>query len=217
MFTGIVNHTGDVDAPLAKGNGVQIYSSFAYGDITIGDSIACDGICLTVVDKGVIGVPKPWCLKRWFAYRHRRRSCWFNVELSPETMARTTAARWFTGAHSIPVNLERALRMGDTLDGHIVSGHVDGLATLIDITPAGDSYILTLEAPEPLAKFIAPKGSVTLDGVSLTVNTVEKARFQVNIIPHTWAVTTLGERKAGDALNMEVDMIARYVARLMEK
>ena len=156
-----------------------------------GDSIACNGACLTVTEVHKDG---------------------FSTVLSDETL-RCTAPRWNVGD---TLHLEQAARLGDRLDGHLVSGHVDGLARITAITPAAESHTVELEAPPHLAKMIASKGSVTLDGVSLTVNTISGQRFTVNIIPHTWAVTSFSHRAIGDTINFEIDLIARYVARLME-
>jgi riboflavin synthase len=158
--------------------------------IDIGASIACSGICLTVID---------------------RQEHWFEVAASAETMAVTTLGSWQQGDR---INLERALCLGDELGGHIVSGHVDGLAVITSITPAGDSHVVWLEAPQALAKFVAPKGSVALDGVSLTVNAVKGNAFSLNIIQHSWDVTGWGQAVVGQKMNMEIDMLARYVARL---
>lgn len=193
MFTGIISSIGTIVSAEQRGDlRLTIACDFAQESLHIGESIACNGACLTVVEKGNGG---------------------FAVDLSAETVARSASGRWRQGGK---VNLERSLRLGDTLDGHMVSGHVDGLAVIHAITASGGSYILAIDAPEALSRFIAEKGSVTLDGVSLTVNKVENSRFWVNIIPHTWQVTTLGERKAGDALNLEIDLIARYVDRLVK-
>lgn len=192
MFTGIVNTTGTVTAAKAEAGDLRLTVACPLADIDLlpGASVACAGACLTVAEAGS-GV--------------------FSATLSAETLSCTAPHHWRQGAR---INIEAALRVGDALGGHLVTGHVDGLAKLLEIKPSKDSHVLVLEAPEALKRFIAAKGSVTLDGVSLTVNTVENTRFTVNIIPHTWQVTTLGERKAGDLLNMEVDMIARYLDRL---
>lgn len=176
---------------------MEIACPYAPDAIAPGDSIACNGVCLTVTE----------CMPDQEGSR-------FSVDVSGETLSCTTLADWQVG---MPVNLEMALRMGDLLGGHLVSGHVDGLATLFSIEKVGESHILWLEAPESLQYTIAQKGSVALDGVSLTVNRVDGNRFSVNIIPHTWTHTTLGERKTGDRLNLEIDLIARYVARLHER
>lgn len=195
MFTGIITDIGRVSAVEARGDmRARIETAYDMDRVDIGASIACDGICLTVVDKG---------------------PGWFAVDVSAETLDRTNigARGWTPGQR---LNLERALRVGDELGGHIVSGHVDGVARIVDVRPEGDSLRLTLEAPADLARFIAPKGSVALNGTSLTVNEVEGRRFGVNLIPHTQAVTTWGQARAGDAVNLEIDTLARYVARLAE-
>ena len=192
MFTGIITDLGHVRAIEKRGDTrIEIETSYDPATIDIGASIACSGPCLTVVGKG----PN-----------------WFAVEASAETLARTTLGGWRVGH---PVNLERAIKVGDELGGHIVSGHVDGVAHVASITPEGDSMRFEFEAPAEFKNYVASKGSVALDGVSLTVNGVDGARFGVNIISHTRKVTTFGALKAGDRVNMEVDMIARYVARLV--
>jgi riboflavin synthase len=160
--------------------------------IDIGASIACNGVCLTVTETG---------------------EDWFDVSISAETLSKSTLGGWAEGA---AVNLERALKVGDELGGHIVSGHVDGVAEIVATRDEGESTRYTFRAPGDLARFIAPKGSVALDGTSLTVNEVEGAEFGVNIIPHTKEVTTWGALKAGDRVNLEVDTMARYVARLQD-
>lgn len=191
MFTGIITDIGTVSDVLPGGNArVTIVTHYDMARVALGDSIACSGVCLTVVEKG---------------------SSWFAAEVSPETRACTTAELWKKGTR---VNLEQALRMGDALGGHMVSGHVDGLAEVIEVQAANGAHVLTLEAPAALARFIAEKGSVTLDGVSLTVNAVQGVRFTVNIIPHTLQHTTLGDVAKGATLNLEVDMLARYAERL---
>jgi riboflavin synthase len=197
MFTGIITDLGRVRR-LQRGTGPEsgceltIATAYPVDEIALGASIACSGPCLTVVaiEPGV-----------------------FTVEASAETLARTTLGEWTEGT---PVNLERALRLGDELGGHLVSGHVDGVAQLVERRPEGDSIRFTIEAPAELARYIAPKGSVALDGVSLTVNEVEGGRFGVNIIPYTLAHTSLGEARPGQRLNLEIDTIARYVARLLD-
>jgi riboflavin synthase len=193
MFTGIITDVGKV-AAIEKRGDTRIRIETAYDTATVapGASIACSGPCLTVVDKG---------------------PGWFAVDASAETVARTTLGGWAPGTL---VNLERALRVGDELGGHIVSGHVDGVARVLDTAPEGDSVRFVFEAPEDLERFIAPKGSVALDGVSLTVNEVDGVRFGVNIIAHTRRHTTFGRLGAGDRVNLEIDMLARYVARLRE-
>ena len=192
MFTGIITDVGRVRSIERSGDTrFTIETVFDMETVPIGASIANNGVCLTVVDKG---------------------PGWFAVQASGETLSKTTLGGWAEGTR---VNLERAMRLGDELGGHIVSGHVDGVATVAEVRPDGESVRLTFEAPAGLAKYVAPKGSVALDGVSLTVNEVDGARFGVNIIPHTQVATTFGGLKPGDAVNMEIDMLARYVARLV--
>lgn len=194
MFTGIISNIGTItNSQQLADLRLSISCGFSPESIKLGNSIACNGCCLTVVE----------ILKNGFA-----------VELSKETISRTVPGSWATGQN---LNLERPLKLGDTLDGHMVSGHVDGLATIKSIETSGGSHIITLESPSELAPFIAQKGSVTLDGISLTVNNVENSEFTVNIIPHTWQNTTLNERKTGSQLNLEIDIIARHIARLMKK
>ena len=194
MFTGIVTDVGRVAAVERRGDTrFEIATAWDTSGIALGASISCSGACLTVV---------------------AMRPGAFAVEASAETLACTTLGGWREGS---AVNLERALRVGDELGGHIVSGHVDGVAKTVSRRPEGDSVRFTFEAPDSLARFVASKGSVALDGVSLTVNEVEGARFGVNIIPHTLSHTTLGELRAGDAVNMEIDMLARYLARQLEE
>lgn len=193
MFTGIISDIGTITKAEQGGDlRLEVTCSYKPESIKLGDSIACNGVCLTVVA----------ILKNGFA-----------VELSAETVTRTAKDSWQV---SKKLNLERSLKIGDTLDGHLVSGHIDGVATIKNIEKSGDSHILTIESPPELSRFIAQKGSVTLDGISLTVNYVQNTVFTVNIIPHTWANTTLGEHKPGDPLNLEIDMLARYVARMSE-
>jgi len=194
MFTGIVTDVGRVRAveDAAVGRRLTIATALDLADVALGASIACNGCCLTVVAKG---------------------ADWFAADASGETLDCTTLGDWREGR---AVNLERPLCVGDELGGHIVQGHVDGVATLEDIEPEGDNHRLTLAAPADLARFIAPKGSATLDGVSLTVNEVDGSRFGVNIIPHTWAATAFAETPAASAVNLEIDVLARYAARLME-
>ncbi len=192
MFTGIIQSIGTIAAIDRKGDWtMRVASDLPLDAVALGASIACSGICLTVIAKDENK---------------------FTAQLSAETLSKTTAAGWDVGTR---LNLERALRLGDELGGHIVSGHVDAVASVIDRQPDGDSLRFLFEAPAAFAKFLAPKGSVTLDGVSLTVNAVDGARFGVNIIPHTQTATTLGDRRAGDAVNFEIDVIARYVERMM--
>jgi riboflavin synthase len=199
MFTGIVSDIGEVVAVEERAEGLRrltVACGYDLDTIAIGASIACSGPCLTVVSKE----------------RRGNRGC-FAVEAAAETLALTSAGRWRAGTR---LNLERAMKIGDELGGHIVTGHVDGLATLRVREDLTAMARLTFEAPAPLARFIAPKGSVALDGVSLTVNSVAGNAFSVLILPHTLAVTTIGAAHAGDACNLEVDMMARYAARLME-
>ena len=193
MFTGIVTDIGDIRSLERRGDlRARIGTGYDTSGIDIGASIACSGVCLTVVQIG---------------------PDWFDVEISAETLDKTNIGQWAVGQK---INLERALKVGDELGGHIVSGHVDGLAEIIEMRPEGDSVRFVFDAPRALARFIAPKGSVALDGTSLTVNEVEDTRFGVNIIPHTQDVTTWSASKVGDKVNLEIDTLARYVARLAE-
>ncbi len=196
MFTGIVTDVGEVLKVDRAGDlHARIATSYDPATIDIGASIACDGVCLTVVALG--SDPRPW----------------FDVTISGETVSKTNVGGWTPGRR---VNLERALRLGDELGGHIVSGHVDGVAEVLSVRDEGESTRIRFRAPRPLARFIAPKGSVALDGTSLTVNEVEGEEFGVNLIPHTKEVTTWGRIRAGDTVNLEIDTLARYVARLAE-
>jgi riboflavin synthase len=198
MFTGIVTDIGEVIGVEKRGDTrFTIACGYAPESIAIGASIACSGCCLTAIEMG----------------RLQDGRGTFAVEASAETLNVTSLKNWKVGTR---INLERALKMGDELGGHIVSGHVDGLGEILSITPEGDSLRFRFQAPGAIARFIAPKGSVTLDGTSLTVNEVEGSTFGVNIIPHTLKVTTWGTAKAGDTVNIEIDMLARYVARLAE-
>lgn len=199
MFTGIITDIGRVSRVQTTGEGsgegrrFEIETAFDMNDIDIGASIACAGACMTVVDKG---------------------DGWFAVEVSAESLSKTTLGSWGEGA---AMNLERAMRLGDELGGHIVSGHVDGVGELVGREADGDSQRYTFRAPVDLAKYLAPKGSITIDGVSLTINEVDGAEFGINLIPHTQTATTLGALVPGDHVNMEIDMLARYVARLLGK
>ncbi len=196
MFTGIVTDQGEVLALRQDGDlRARIATQYDVGRIDIGASISCEGVCLTVVDLGTS--PRNW----------------FDVQISAETVSKTNLSGWQVGS---VINLERALKVGDELGGHIVSGHVDGVAEVVGVTPEGDSLRVRFRAPEALARFIAPKGSIALNGTSLTVNEVEGAEFGINFIPHTRAVTTWGTVALGDRVNLEVDTMARYVARLRE-
>jgi riboflavin synthase len=194
MFTGIVTDIGTVRSVEKRGDThIVVATHFDVAEVPIGASVACSGVCLTVVEKGTADSP------------------WFAVTVSEETLSKTNLDGWRAGRH---VNLERPLRVGDELGGHIVSGHIDGTAEILVVAPEGESQRLTFEVPEAFARFIAPKGSVALDGVSLTVNDVNGRQFGVNLIPHTLKVTTLGELRTGDRVNFEIDVLARYVARL---
>lgn len=196
MFTGIVTDMGEVLALDRQGDlRARIATAYDTTRIDIGASIACEGVCLTVVALGT--APRPW----------------FEVQISAETVSKTNIGGWKPGSR---INLERALKVGDELGGHIVSGHVDGVARVTASRAEGDSLRVTFRAPDDLAKFIAPKGSICLNGTSLTVNEVEGASFGVNFIPHTRKVTTWGTVAVGAAVNLEVDTMARYVARLRE-
>ncbi len=193
MFTGIITDIGTVAELERRGDlRARIKTGYDTATINIGASIASDGVCLTVIDLG---------------------PDWYDVEISAETLSKTNIGGWSEGQK---VNLERALKVGDELGGHIVSGHVDGVAEVIAVTDEGDSTRISFRAPPALARFIAPKGSVALNGTSLTVNEVAGDTFGINVIPHTQAVTTWGAVKVGDRINLEVDTLARYVARLNE-
>lgn len=196
MFTGIVTDIGKVLELEQRGDlRVRIGTGYDVDGIEIGASIACDGVCLTVIALG------------------RDPQNWFDVEMSAETVSATNVGGWAVGKR---INLERALRVGDELGGHIVSGHVDGVAEVVGVKDEGDSTRVTFRAPEGLARFIAPKGSVALNGTSLTVNEVDGADFGINFIPHTKVATTWGDVAVGDPVNLEIDTMARYVARLRE-
>ena len=195
MFTGIVTDIGTV-ASVESPDDTRVVVSTAYDTATVdlGASISCSGVCLTVVDKG----PN-----------------WFAVDVSGETISRTAKDQWTEGRK---FNLERAMKLGDELGGHIVTGHVDGLGTVVSLAEEGGSHRVTIRAGADIAPFIAPKGSVTVDGVSLTVNSVQdidgEVEFGLNIIPHTWAVTTLGTIQMGQSVNIEIDVLARYLQRM---
>jgi len=193
MFTGIITDVGTV-AELEQAGDLRarIRTGYDTGTIDIGASIASDGVCLTVIALG---------------------PDWYDVQISAETLSKTNLGGWTVGKR---VNLERALKVGDELGGHIVSGHVDGVAEVVGMADEGDSTRISFRAPRDLARFIAPKGSVALNGTSLTVNEVEGDTFGINVIPHTQEVTTWGEVRPGDRVNLEVDTLARYVARLNE-
>ncbi len=197
MFTGIITGRGEVRAitPLGAGRDMLLTIGAPWPDtaeIALGASIAHSGCCLTVIERG---------------------PDWFSVQASAETLSKTTMGSWVVGTQ---INLERALKVGDELGGHIVSGHVDGVGTVISATPENESVRWRFRAPDTLARYIAAKGSIAIDGVSLTVNEVDGPEFGVNIIPHTATATGFGQMKPGDAVNLEIDMLARYVARLAE-
>jgi len=194
MFTGIVTEVGRVRSvrETNRDRRFEIDTAYDLATVDIGASICHAGCCLTVVEKG---------------------SGWFAVEVSGETLALTTLDEWTEGRR---VNLERAAKVGDELGGHIVSGHVDGVGEVLSVESEGGSHRVRIRAPKPLHRLIAPKGSITVEGVSLTVNEVEDDVFGVNLIPHTWDVTTLGELRAGSRVNLEIDMLARYLARWRE-
>ncbi len=193
MFTGIITDIGTVRVLEQRGDlRARIATAYDTSRIDIGASIACNGVCLTVVALGDDS---------------------FDVEISAETVSKTNLGGWAEGHR---INLERALKVGDELGGHIVSGHVDGVAEIVAMKDEGDSTRLTFRAPEALARYIAPKGSVALNGTSLTVNEVSGCDFGINLIPHTQEVTTWGAAKPGDLVNLEIDTLARYVARLRE-
>jgi riboflavin synthase len=199
MFTGIVSEIGTVIGVTERNDvrRIAIACSFPPESIAIGSSIACAGICMTVIAREDAGAGKAA----------------IEFEAGPETLATTSIREWDIGTR---INLERSLKIGDELGGHMVSGHIDGLATVVGREDFGETTRFVFEAPAPLAKFVAAKGSVALDGTSLTVNSVDGARFECMLIPHTLKVTTWNERKIGDKANLEVDQIARYVARLTE-
>lgn len=194
MFTGIVTDVGRVRAvrDTNRDRRFEIETAFDLSTIDLGASVAHAGCCLTVVEKG---------------------QDWFAVEVSGETLAVTTLGDWREGRR---VNLERAAKVGDELGGHIVSGHVDGVGEVLSVDEEGGSHRVRIRVPRPLHRFVAPKGSITVEGVSLTVNEVEDDVFGVNLIPHTWDVTTLGELRPGARVNLEIDMLARYLARWRE-
>jgi len=197
MFTGIITDVGRIravsPAQADADTRIEITTEYDVDSIALGASIACSGPCLTVVDRG---------------------PGWFAVEASAETLRRTSLGRWQEGS---PINLERSLRMGDELGGHVVTGHIDCVATVVSLEEEGGSRRVLVEAPDTFMRYIAAKGSVALEGVSLTVNGVEGDRFDINVIRHTQDCTTFGELQAGDPLNLEIDVLARYVARQLGK
>ncbi|MGH6747563.1 MULTISPECIES: riboflavin synthase [unclassified Novosphingobium] len=200
MFTGIVTAIGQIREARQTGDlRAVITCPFDPAGIAMGASISCSGVCLTVVDKGGVA-----------------GDAWFAVDISAESVSRTVPGRWTQGTS---LNLEPALKLGDELGGHIVTGHVDGVGTIVSVTPEGDSKRFVIAAPKELAPYLAPKGSITVDGVSLTVNDVTdqadgSCHFTLNIIPHTSEVTTIGAFKAGDSVNLEIDVLARYLQRM---
>jgi riboflavin synthase len=194
MFTGIVTDYGHVRAVVRTGDTrFEFNTVYDTADIEIGASICCSGACMTVIDKG---------------------PGWFAISASDESLSCTTMGDWREGS---PVNFERSLRMGDEMGGHIVSGHVDGVGEVVAVTPENESVRLQFRVPDQMKKYVAPKCSVAIDGVSMTVNEVQGSIFGVNVIPHTQEVTTLGHLVVGSRVNLEIDMLARYVARLLEK
>jgi riboflavin synthase len=195
MFTGIITDIGAITSIEHRGDlRIVVSTAFDTATVDLGASISCSGVCLTVIDKG---------------------PGWFSVDVSGESVARTAQGQWSEGRR---LNLERAMKLGDELGGHIVTGHVDGVAEVSRVEPSGDSRIIGFRVTRDLAPFIAPKGSITVDGVSLTVNAVsdgpEGTEFAVNVIPHTQAVTTLGGLEVGQAVNIEIDVLARYLSRM---
>lgn len=198
MFTGIITDIGTIRSREERGDTrFVIGTAYDHASIDMGASISCSGVCLTVVDKG-----------------RDAQGDWFTMEVSAESLSRTTLGNWQQGT---TINLERALCMGDELGGHLVSGHVDGVGKVLSRSPEGDSVRFEISAPTSLMPFLAEKGSVTIDGVSLTVNDVTENSCKLNIIPHTLHATTLGKLAVGDAVNLEIDLIARYVQRLLKK
>lgn len=206
MFTGIITDIGTIIS--IENNGdlrAVIQTHYDMSGVAIGASISCSGVCLTVVEKEIqVQSEKEETLLATNS---------FTVEISAETISRTNISQWEEGSE---INLERALRMGDELGGHLVSGHVDGVAVVESIKKIDDSHCIVFIAPEKLAMFIAEKGSITLDGISLTVNEVDRNSFKVNIIPHTWENTTISNLLVGSKVNLEIDMLARYIARMQE-
>ena len=193
MFTGIITHIGTVRRVTQSGDRViEILCPFDTDDLNVGASVSCSGACMTVIDRG---------------------PGWFKISVSNESLSKTNLEAWIEGTN---VNLERAVRAGDEIGGHIVSGHVDGVGHIEGIRSEGSSTHMNFDAPPPLCRLIAKKGSITVDGISLTVNTVTDSSFTANVIPHTWSSTTLSEKKIGDSVNLEIDILARYVARLQE-
>lgn len=199
MFTGIITDIGTIESVEQRGDlRVRIATAYDTATVDLGASIACSGVCLTVIDKSGLGAPG-----------------WFTVDVSGETLSRSAQGQWSQGR---TLNLERAMKLGEELGGHIVTGHVDGVAEVVSVEASGDSRVIAFRLARDLAPFVATKGSVTVDGVSLTVNSVSDAAdgttFTVNIIPHTQSVTTLGALEVGQAVNIEIDVLARYLQRM---
>lgn len=193
MFTGIITDIGRIVTAEQQGDlRISVDCGYDMAGVSLGASIACSGACLTVVDKG---------------------AHWFAAELSAETVSRTAQGMWQPGRQ---LNLERALKVGDELGGHIVTGHVDGVGTVVSVEPVGDSRRVTIAMPQAIAPFVAAKGSITVDGVSLTVNEASADRFSFNLIPHSASHTTLGSIAAGQEVNLEIDILARYLSRMRE-
>jgi riboflavin synthase len=193
VFTGIITDVGRIVAAEQRGDlRLRIACGYDMATVDLGASIACSGVCLTVVDKG---------------------PDWFDVDLSAETVRRSAPGTWEEGRR---LNLERALKLGDELGGHIVTGHVDGVGTVVQAEPVGDSTLLRIEVPEEIARYVAAKGSIAVDGVSLTVNAVDGAVFDLNVIPHTAVQTTFAELAEGREVNLEIDILARYIGRMLE-
>lgn len=197
MFTGIITDLGTIRSAEQRGDlRLVVDCHYDMATVDLGASIACSGCCLTVVDKG---------------------AGWFAVDLSAETVSKTAQGQWSQGRK---LNLERALKIGDELGGHIVTGHVDGVGEVVAIAPEGDSHRVTIRVPSDIAPYVAPKGSITVDGVSLTVNAVSDdggvTTFGLNIIPHTWSVTAFADLQVGQAVNLEIDVLARYLARMRQ-
>jgi riboflavin synthase len=193
MFTGIITDVGRIAAAEQRGDlRLRIACGYDMAGVDLGASIACSGVCLTVVDKG---------------------ADWFDVDLSSETVGRSAPGMWDEGRR---LNLERSLKLGDELGGHIVTGHVDGVGKVVHTETVGDSTLVRIEAPAAIARYIAAKGSIAVDGVSLTVNAVDGAVFDLNIIPHTAGQTTFGELAVGGTVNLEIDILARYIGRMLE-
>jgi riboflavin synthase len=199
MFTGIISDVGTITAVKANPGTDTIFeveSTYDASTLALGASVSHQGVCLTLI-----------------AFEPTEKGCKWAVQVSQESLDLTTAATWQVGTR---VNLERALKMGDELGGHMVSGHVDGIGEIIAIEPENESHRVTIRVPDDLAKYVSPKGSIAIDGISLTINEVSGNEFGINVIPHTWAVTTLGQAQVGTPVNLEADQMARYVDRILE-